>query len=76
MISCPSLPLSAQTAARDPRIVLLGYVILAMHSYFVLEQPAGSLLKKHHRWERFANRVVYVFQMKLIFGFLVYPKNK
>ena len=41
-----------------------------MHSYFVLEQPAGSLLKKHHRWERFANRVVYVFWMNLSFEFV------
>lgn len=56
-----STPIWTNCIAPRPRIVLLGYVILAMHSYFVVEQPAGSLLKKHHRWERFANRVVYVF---------------
>eukprot|EP00435_Cladocopium_sp_Y103_P017250 s1087_g4.t1 len=34
----------------QPRIVLLGYLILAKHCYMVVEQPAGSLLKKHRRY--------------------------
>lgn len=46
------------------RIVLLGYLILAKHGHFVLEQPAGSLLKKHRRWEKFANETAYVYEIR------------
>ena len=35
-------------------------LIMAKHCYFVLEQPGASLLKKHPRWEHFANQVCFV----------------
>ncbi len=47
------------------RIVLLLYLILAKHAYFVVEQPSGSLLHKHRRWEKFANQTAYVPCIKL-----------
>ena len=41
----------------QPRVVLLLLVALAMHTTFVVEQPHGSLLPSHARWDWFMNRV-------------------
>lgn len=42
------------------RITLLCMVIVAKHCYFVLEQPLGSLLFRHRRWEAFCNSTCFV----------------
>lgn len=43
-----------------PRIVLILFLIVAKHGYFVLEQPSQSLLVRSHRFEAFINHVCYV----------------
>ena len=42
------------------RIVLCLFLIMARHGYWVLEQPAQSLLVRSHRFERFINHTCYV----------------
>ena len=44
----------------EPRLTLVCLLIMAKHCYFVLEQPASSLLARHPRWEWFCNRICYV----------------
>jgi len=58
------------------RIVLLLFLILAKHAYFVLEQPSGSLLHKHRRWEKFVNQTAYVWQIRFWMMLLGHPSPK
>ena len=44
----------------DLRLTLLCMLILAKHCYFVVEQPAASLLATHPRWDAFCNSTCYV----------------
>ena len=41
------------------RLVLCLLLMMAKHTYFVLEQPANSLLQKAHRFETFMNHTCY-----------------
>ena len=41
------------------RLVLCLLLMMAKHTYFMLEQPANSLLQKAHRFETFMNHTCY-----------------
>jgi len=41
------------------RLVLCLLLMMAKHAYFVIEQPANSLLQKAHRFETFINHTCY-----------------
>ena len=43
--------------AHYPRLVLLLLVMLAKHATWIIEQPHGSLLPKHARWDWLVNQV-------------------
>ncbi|CAK9105176.1 Uncharacterized protein SCF082_LOCUS49028 [Durusdinium trenchii] len=45
------------------RMVLCIMLILSRSSYFLVEQPAQSLLYMHKRWQYLVNRVAWVFQV-------------
>ena len=43
-----------------PRMVLCILLTLCLNCYYLVEQPAQSLLRLHKRWQFLANRVSYV----------------
>lgn len=43
-----------------PRVVLCCLAVLAVHSYFVVEQPRQSVLFEWFRWQWLQNMVCYV----------------
>ena len=45
------------------RLILCCLVILARRAIFVLENPQGSLMYRHHRFEYLANLVAYVLHL-------------
>lgn len=47
------------------RMVLGILLILSRSSYFLVEQPAQSLLYMHKRWQLLANRVAWDSRLKL-----------
>lgn len=50
----------ARTLNMHVRLVLLILVILAKRSIFVLENPSGSLIYRHARFEQLCNKIAYV----------------
>lgn len=46
------------------RMVLILFLIMAKHAYFVVEQPSQSLLVKHPRFEAFVNHTCYEPRMQ------------
>jgi|OrbCmetagenome_4_1107370.scaffolds.fasta_scaffold163478_1 hypothetical protein len=49
----------------EPRLICLCLVILARRAIFVLENPQGSLIYRHFRFEWLCNTVAYVFQLHI-----------
>ncbi|CAK9024461.1 unnamed protein product [Durusdinium trenchii] len=58
------------------KLVLCLYLIVAKHGYFVLEQPAQSLLVKAPRFEHFVNHVCFVFVTRFWMQLLGHPSPK
>ncbi|CAL1156057.1 unnamed protein product [Cladocopium goreaui] len=46
------------------KLVLCLLLMMAKHAYFVIEQPANSLLQKAHRFETFINHTCYVYSCR------------
>lgn len=52
----------------DSRLVLLCLVILARRAIFLVENPHGSLIFRHCRFEYLCNVVAWVLQLRMVFN--------